>query len=215
MKTLPNDRTEQPADEPGWWVPSRRSFLGQAEGDCVTEYLNYLSRVGAKRHPFVRSLSVHQEYLQAVRRQDKAAMARLRKPGGGADLAYYSLISAAKPKRLNQLQVTLSKDGLLILQPATSEGKAAVALLALIQKARVDRIRRCPCCRTWFYARFKHQRFCPDPEKECQWSHYHSPEWRRKNRERNKKNQRDYRVRNPSRRSNTPLAGLTRIADPF
>jgi hypothetical protein len=214
VKKLPSDRMKHPASEPAWWMPSSRSFLGQAEGDRVAEYLNCLPRVGARRHPFLRSLSIHQEYLQAMRRQDKAAMCRLRKPGGGAHFAYYSLISAAKPKRLNQLQVTLTKDGLLILQPATPEGKAAVALLALIQKARVDRIRRCRRCRTWFYARFKHQQFCRDPKKKCQSRHYHSPEWRRKNRERNRKHQRDYRVRNPSRRK-TRLAELTRIADPF
>jgi hypothetical protein len=215
VKKLPNGRTKQPADESAWLgMPSSRSYPGQAEGDRVTEYLNDLSRAGVTQHRLLRSLSIHQKYLQAMRRQDKAAMGRLRKPGGGADLAYHSLISAAKPKRLNQLQVTLNKEGLLILQPATPEGKAAVALLALIQKARVDRIRQCPRCRTWFYARFKHQQFCRDPKKKCQWSHYHSPEWRTKNRDRNKKHQRDYRVRNPSRRK-TRLAELTRIVDPL
>jgi len=214
MKKLLNDRMKQPADEPAWWMPYRRSYPGQAEGDRVTEYLNRLSRVDAKQHPFVRSLSILKQFAQAARNRDKAAVDRLGKVGGDAYIAFNSLISAAKPKRLSQLRVNVHKEGLL-LQPATPEGEAAVALLVLVQKARTDRIRRCPRCRAWFYARFKHQQFCRDPKTKCQWSHYHSPEWRKKNRERNKKHQSDYRVRNPSRRSKTRLAELTRIADPL
>jgi hypothetical protein len=209
VKKLPHDRTKQPADEPAWWMPSSRSFLGQAEGDRVAEYLNRLPRAGVKQHPFLRSLSILKKFAQAARNHDKAAIDRLRKVGGDAHFAFNSLVSAAMPKRLNELRVKVHKEGLL-LQPATPGAEAAVALLVLVQKTRVDRIRQCPRCRAWFYARFKHQQFCRDPKKKCQWSHYHSPEWRRKNRERNKKHQRDYRVRNPSRRK-TRLAELTRI----
>jgi hypothetical protein len=214
VKKLPSDRMKHPASEPAWWMPSSRSFLGQAEGDRVAEYLNCLPRASAKRHPFRRSLSILKKFAQASRNHDRAVIDRLRKAGGDANIAFNSLIAAAMPKRLDLLRVNVHKDGLL-LQPATPEGEAAVALLLLVQKARTDRIRQCRRCRTWFYARFKHQQFCSDPEKKCQWGHYHSSEWRKKNRERNKKHQRDYRIRNPSRRSRTRLAELTRIADPL
>jgi hypothetical protein len=203
VNKLPSDRIKQPAYEPAWDMPIRRSYPGQAEGERVTEYLNYLSRIGAKRHPFLRSLSILKKFAQAARNHDKTAIDRLGKAGGDAHFAFNSLISAAMPKSLSRLGVKVHKEGLL-LQPATPEEEAAVALLVLVQKTRVDRIRQCPRCRTWFYARFKHQQFCRDPKKKCQWSHYHSSEWRRKNRERNKKHQRAYRVRNPARSKYNP-----------
>lgn len=205
MRKFPNDRTKHPADEPAsMGMPSSRSYPGQAEGDRVTEFLNRLPRVGAKRHPLRRSLSIIQNAVQVVRSQDKGAIDHLGKARKGIRFAHNSLVSAAMPKKLNQLRVTLNKEGLLILQPATPEGQAAVALLVLFHKGRVDRIRQCPRCRTWFYARFKHQQFCSDPKKKCQSSHYHSAEWRRKNRERNKQHQRAYRVRNPARSKYNP-----------
>lgn len=172
-------------------------------GDRVTEYLNCLLRAGVKQHPFLRSLSILKKFAQAARNHDKAAIDRLRRVGGASDIAVNSLISAARPKRLAQLRVKVHKDGLL-LQPTTPEGEAAVALLVLVQKVSLDRMRRCRRCRTWFYARFKHQQFCRDSKKKCQWNHYHSPEWRKKNRERNNQYQRAYRAPYPARSKLNP-----------
>lgn len=72
---------------------------------------------------------------------------------------------------------------------------ALLALVELLRRGRLDRLRQCLRCRSWFYARFKHQRFCNDPEKKCQWRHYHTPEWRKKHREKNRRHQEEYRKR--------------------
>lgn len=57
-----------------------------------------------------------------------------------------------------------------------SEAQAVVCLLNLAELGLVDRIRQCGWCTTWFYARFKHQRFC---KTECQQSAYaKTPDWR-------------------------------------
>jgi hypothetical protein len=174
-----------------------RSYPGQAQADFVTKYLNDLPRVRAKQHPFLHSLGVLWEFAEAVK--DGTAIDRLLKKRRGLNFAYNYLVTAAMPTKLEDLRVRRHKDGLL-LQPTTLKEQAAVAVLVLDEKGRVDRIRKCLHCRTWFYARFKHQQFCNDPAKRCQWNHYHSPEWRKKHRERNKEHQAEYRVRNVGRR---------------
>ena len=50
-----------------------------------------------------------------------------------------------------------------------SEAQAVVYLLNLAELGLIDRIRQCGWCTTWFYARFKHQRFC---KTECQQNAY-------------------------------------------
>jgi len=57
-----------------------------------------------------------------------------------------------------------------------SEAQAVVYLLNLAELGLIDRIRQCGWCTTWFYARFKHQRFC---KTECQQSAYaKTTDWR-------------------------------------
>jgi len=173
---------------------SSRSYPGQAEGDIVAKYLNHLPRVRAKQHPFLRSLTVLRELAQAVQDHDMPAIDRLRKAKSGIKSTFRYLIAAAMPKKLKQLRVKRHKEGLL-LQPTTPEGRAAVAVLVLDQNSRVDRVRECRYCQTWFYARFKHQKFCSYRAKKCQWKHFHSDDWRKQNRERNRKYQASYRQR--------------------
>lgn len=61
-----------------------------------------------------------------------------------------------------------------IFVPST-EGEAALVIVALAKDALLDRIRNCKFCGTWFYARFKHQEFC---QTGCQQKHYAAnPEW--------------------------------------
>jgi hypothetical protein len=83
----------------------------------------------------------------------------------------------------------------LVVEPVTEIGRTAFGLLSLAAQQRLARLRQCLHCRWWFYARFKHQRFCNDPAGKCQWNHYHTPEWRRQHREQNRKHQREYRKR--------------------
>ena len=83
----------------------------------------------------------------------------------------------------------------IVLQPNDPEGAALLALLQLHSQGRLGQLKRCRRCRAWFYARFKSQRFCSNPETNCQWKDYHTPTWRKQHRERNRKHQRDYRNR--------------------
>lgn len=175
-------------------IASSRLYPAQAEGDCVAEYLNHLSSVRAKQHRFRQSLNVFWEVEQAVNDRDLRAIDLLAKKRRGLKFAYDYVVAAAKPTRLKQLRFKFHNEG-LVLQPVTPEGRAAVALLLLHRKYRLDRIRQCPHCRTWFYARFNHQRFCNNPAKKCQWNHYHTPEWRKQHREQNRKHQAQYRKR--------------------
>jgi hypothetical protein len=178
---------------------SGRSYPGQAEGDCITKYLNNLPRADAKQHHFLHSVTVLSRLSQATKDGDVPAIDRLLKDRRGINFAYNYLDAAAKPAKLRDLRLRRHKDGLL-LRPTTPKGEAVVALLVLDAKRQVDRIRKCLHCRTWFYARFNHQKFCNDRAKDCQWNYNHSKEWRKLNRERNKKHQAEYRARNPGRR---------------
>lgn len=57
-----------------------------------------------------------------------------------------------------------------------SEAQAAFYVSKLTELGLVDRIRSCGWCTTWFFAKFRHQRFC---KKECQQKAYAvTPEWR-------------------------------------
>jgi hypothetical protein len=178
---------------------SARSYPGQADGDCVAKYLNHLPRSGAKQHLFLHSVTVLSKLSQATKSGSVPAIDRLLASRRGINFVYNYLFAAAKPTRLRDLDLRRHKDGLLFL-PTTPTGEAVVALLVLDHKRQVDRIRKCLHCRTWFYARFKHQQFCNDRAKKCQSNHYHTPEWRKKNRERNRKHQAASRERNPGRR---------------
>jgi hypothetical protein len=184
VKWFSTDQTVQP-------IPNR-SYPGQTEGDCVTKYLNDVARIRADQHLFLESMAVLWKLSQATKDGDVPAIDRLRTQRRGVSFAHNYFASLAIPTRLRDLRVRFHKEGLL-LQPTTPKGQAAVAVLVLDQASRVDRIRRCLHCRFWFYARFEHQRFCSDGEKQCQWKHYHSAEWRKKHRERNRKHQAAYR----------------------
>jgi ribosomal protein S27AE len=58
----------------------------------------------------------------------------------------------------------------------TVEGEALLRVLRISQEGVLDRVKKCPRCGNWFFARFKHQRFC---KRECQQKHFReSPAWK-------------------------------------
>jgi hypothetical protein len=64
---------------------------------------------------------------------------------------------------------------------AFRKGQALNCLIYLSEHGRLDRLRECPRCKMWLYARFSHQRFC---SKKCQQAYYWaSPEWKAHRRE--------------------------------
>jgi hypothetical protein len=187
--------------------PHGRRYPHEDHGHYLTECLNLLSHLPAKQRSLLESVRVLQEVARAQKNRDAAAIDRLRKAKKGMNFAYGYLVEAAlsglREHTKNRWAIGLHDDG-LIVEPTTSEARAAIGALLLEKNGRIDRIKRCLHCQSWFYARFKHQEFCRDLNKRCQWNHYHSPEWRRQHREQNKKHQRAYRDRifgNRKRRS--------------
>jgi hypothetical protein len=87
--------------------------------------------------------------------------------------------------------LTVGKDGVVLL-PTEPEGVAALAVFLLRQRNLLSRVRQCRQCSAWFYARFKHKKFC---SVKCQVDAYHTPRWRKRNREKNLRRQREYRKR--------------------
>jgi hypothetical protein len=69
----------------------------------------------------------------------------------------------------------------LVLAADSVEGEAVLSVLRLSQKGILDRVRKCPCCGRWFFARFRHQHFC---ETKCQQKQYRTSEsWKAHRRE--------------------------------
>lgn len=64
---------------------------------------------------------------------------------------------------------------------AFEKGQALHCLIYLAERGRLDRMRECPHCKKWLFARFSHQRFC---STKCQQAYYWaSPEWKAHRRE--------------------------------
>lgn len=168
-------------------VDAKREYPGEAAGVYLSWYLENMrpsvrKTVLKRMRPFIR-------FEKAVERKDPHAIERAQRESKGA---WDALLRAALRGRLEF--EGLSSDGLLV-RPTTLRGLAACAVLGLFDRYRLRRMRRCIRCRAWFYARFKHQLFCNDLRKRCQWNHYHTPEWRKQHRERNRKHQQAFRER--------------------
>jgi hypothetical protein len=84
------------------------------------------------------------------------------------------------------------QSGRFVVEANSPRGKACFAIFQLLLEGKLSKIRNCLQCKAYFYARFKVQMFCT---KKCQEANYHSPDWRKKNRERNRKHQKEYRGR--------------------
>jgi hypothetical protein len=170
-----------------------RRYPGEWQGHILAARLN--SSSPSKQTALLASIRVLQQVAQAQKDHDISAIDRLRKKKGkGFNYAYDYLVKAAKGGKAKTWVEGVHEEG-LILGPSTEAGYAALAALVLEKKDRIDRIKQCLHCRNWFYARFRHQQFCSDRRKKCQWNHYHTPEWRKLHRERNRKHQREYRKR--------------------
>jgi hypothetical protein len=167
---------------------SKRQYSGEVEADHFLEHIGHLSRYPAKQESFLKLFRALLELEKVSGKKDVSAVRRI---WPGASRAYDKLFHII---RAGKWTTDVRREG-LVLVPISREGVAALAVLLLSQQRRLNRIRPCLRCGAWFYARFNHQQFCNDPEKRCQWNHYHTPEWRKKHREQNKKHQRDFRER--------------------
>jgi hypothetical protein len=172
---------------------TRRHYPGEAEADCVLGHLRILSEVEPnpkKLEALLKQFHILQTYEEAINSGDPRAVARIKR----AALVVWKKLD--KTVLSGQIAVVDYRKEGIVIEPITLKGRTALALLSLLfRHHRLSRIRRCLHCDSWFFARFKPQQFCRDPKKKCQWNHYHTPEWRRKQREQNKNHQRAYRER--------------------
>lgn len=176
-------------------VFSKRRYPGENQGECLAARLNSLASAPVKQTPLLRCLHILKQFEQARKTKDVAAIDRLRKHKKGWHFAYDFLIQAASRKNGRKPRFRgLHEEG-LIVGPVGPAAEVALAALLLHSENRLDRMKQCLHCLSWFYARFKHQSFCPDSKKKCQWNHYHTPAWRKQHREQNLKHQKAYRKR--------------------
>ncbi len=155
-----------------------RRYPCENEGQHLATYLNSLSASPTKLKPVLKMLRL----LQKARTNRVEAL---------DDYAHRAVLAAM---RQCSWAFDMQASGFMFY-PITPEGRAAHSFLVLYANRRIKRVRQCHHCKTWFYARFKHQLFCPNAKKKCQWHHYHTPEWRKKHRERTKRLQKEYRER--------------------
>jgi hypothetical protein len=166
-------------------VGTGRQYPGAPEGTYLASYLNELSARPKAQRVFTELVSPLQKFERSMKRIKKGERA-----DGPVD-AYTErdiwIPYAKLQKKIDRRgSVRITKDG-SVIPPESSQGRAALAVLLLYQEFRLTRVRRCLQCGKWFFAHLERQLFCGDPERKCQWKHYHSPEWRRKNREHQRK----------------------------
>jgi hypothetical protein len=168
---------------------AKRKYPGEAEATAVVDHMTYyLPTYSTKKKlkAFLKEFSILRDYEEQRQKGNDHASDEVGR-------VWMRLMKRIREDHI--VTVDVRGDGLLV-QPTRAEGISALALLSLsVRYRRLTRIRPCLHCGSVFYARFDHQQFCPDPEKKCQWHHYHSPEWRKKHRERTKQLQKEYRER--------------------
>ena len=170
-----------------------RDYPGEAEAGYLMGEIE--GSPSPKRDKLLKVVQILQDYEESSNSGNPGRLAKAARTMKGVVAELASTIPSGRYFTLG-----LSRQG-LIVRPDTPEGMTAFALLSLFEQRRVSRLRQCLHCRSWFYARFKHQRFCPISVLKCQWNHYHTPEWRRQHREQNRKHQRSYRERTFGKRN--------------
>lgn len=173
---------------------SSRHYPGETAGKYLVERLNHLSPTSVDASALIAGLLVLRQYEEAEANGDTAARDRLlrRKNFRNPKFWFDHLYSTAGKLRVKKRKLVvhgIHEKG-LVIAPSTTQGKDAFALLSLGAKGKLNRVRTCGHCKRFLYARFNHQWFC---SKKCQWDHYHTAEWRKKNREQNRRHQRAYR----------------------
>src|SRR5579862_4938904 len=187
-------------------ITSTRHYPGETAGRYIVERLNRMSETSRYRTAIFGGLLILRRYEEVVAKGDTVTRDQLlrRKSFRNPKFWWNSLCSIAGEVDVKRRKVMLHgiHEKGLVIEPATVRGKDAFAILWLCEKGKLNRVRSCSHCKLLFFARFNHQWFC---STKCQWDHYHSAEWRKQNRERNKGHQRKYRDRYFGKKRFEPL----------
>jgi hypothetical protein len=167
-----------------------RTYTG--EGEC-RPLVNWLNRQGKTRAGFkIQALLTYARDMSQARSKavDDRELHDLEEAVSKQVRFWESLPDAQAAERAQRLRRVLKTVGVpkvkvsvkvkfedagpslrLLLVPAaeTSEGEALLSVLSLSEKGVLDRVRKCPRCGKWFFARFRHQRFC---KTKCQQKHF-------------------------------------------
>jgi hypothetical protein len=179
----------------------RRSCPGRIAAEMFLEYLRFWEDIPEKRNAYISLLRGLQKLEATIPNAAENPCIRRRKAWDEFEHELYDHALGVESWRLDWE----SKRG-LVVSSGTLRIHALLGLLELFKRGRLHRLRLCRHCQAWFYACSERQFFCNHPEKRCQWKHYHTPQWRKKNRERNRVLQRDYRARNSGRKALIPGA---------
>src|ERR1700735_427559 len=192
---------------------SARQYPGETAGRYLVERLNQLSPTSAEGTALTGGLFFLGQYEEAEAKGDRVARDRLlrRETVRSPKFLFALLYSTAGEvgvKTRKRVVHGIHEKG-LVIEPSTTRGKDAFALLSLGAKGQLNRVRKCGHCKRFLYARFNHQWFC---SKKCQWDHYHTPEWRKENRELNRRDQGRSRERLFGKKRFEPLGDLRKKA---
>jgi hypothetical protein len=157
----------------------------------VPESLTLLSN-GKRRYPGELEAVYLLFYISTLPPRKREAFLKLLHPPVESNAA---MVNIEKQIKGGNWACNFAKEGLVLL-PTTNEGVASLGIFLLQAKGLLKRLRNCRNCGTLFFARSKRQAYCRDRNKKCQWNHYHSPQWRKKNRKRNRAYYKKYRKAN-------------------
>ena len=170
-----------------------RTYTGEEECRPLVEWLNRHGQTpaGLRIQAWLSFLHVLSEAEPSVAgavgtRDLKEVIAALAKgQGSRAESLRRLLKDPGLPKNRLRVKVKFECVGetrrvVPVIAADTVEGEAQLTALRISQKGVLDRVKKCPRCGTWFFARFQHQRFC---KTKCQQKHYRdSDAWKAKRR---------------------------------
>ena len=162
-----------------------REYAGAEDGTHLTEILNRNQRKEKGRR-LVRILELIAELLRLNKRLQATPRSRSSPLIIATVRLHMAVYKEFKNLRLHsRITPMMSSPGHISFhwapcrQTDFDEGRLLITHLA--EQGLLDRVRQCGKCRTWFYARFRHQQFC---STKCQTSHYKgSEEWKAHRRE--------------------------------
>lgn len=172
-----------------------RTYTGEEECQALVDWLNRdgRKRAGLRIQTWLSFLHVLSEAAPSlggapgILDLEKVIAALAKGQGGSRTESLRRLLrSVGVPKVHVRVRIKFEDVGgtrrvVPVIAADTVEGEALLTVLRISQKGVLNRVRKCPRCGRWFFARFRHQRFC---QLTCQQKHFRDSEaWKEHRRE--------------------------------
>jgi hypothetical protein len=170
-------------------------FAGQQGANALVEWLNddEPQRIGTEKDERRAEARTRKRIAQLVEDLNRSAETYIR--GGKSDaaltkqiddeLSRYALMVKTFHVQDEGQYKTFAEPKWIFGWYSSRGARVAEMIFGIVrlgERGLLGRVRTCPRCEKWFYAKFNHQRFC---SKKCQLQHYQtSEEWKRRRRER-------------------------------